>query len=268
MVRNLFTHKILLFFIIAPYLCCAQSELQLNGAYFGQNLYVLNPSLASDSSAFCVKAVYVNNKQTSDVVASNAFEIIFRHLNIKEGEKVNVRIVHHSHCQPKVINPEVLQVTANFSFTSPRFDRNTQELTWAVSGTVDSKPFLIEQFRWDKWIDVGELMPCDTLSENSYSYPVNFHSGHNTFRIRHIDNSGTERISRETRFFSRTEPVQLISTRVSDWIYFSEETLYEIYDEEGFFIIDGFGKDINVTDFERGRYWVNFDNQTEIVNKR
>jgi len=256
-----------LYFFSLSFLGIAQ-ELNISGTYQGQNLYVSNPTLENDTNKFCVKAVYVNNVKTQDVINSNAFEIDFSQINLAEDKAVDVRIIYHEGCKPTIVNPNVLQVSANFSITPPRVDRRSNLLTWSISGTLDENPFIVEQFRWEKWIQLGEVLPSDSVSANSYAYEVGFHSKQNTFRIRHIDISGVERISREGRYVSREEEITILSTRVSDWIYFSGETLYEVYDEKGIFILDGFGKDINVRDFERGRYWVNFDNRTEIVTKR
>jgi len=255
-------------YIIVLFTKLYTQEIHLEGIYNGTNLYVLNPSIETDSNLFCVKAVYVNNMQTADPIASNAFEIDFSLLQLKEGEKLNVRILHLSSCKPLIINPNAIKVSTAFSFTTPRIDRKNNELTWSVEGTIDSNPFLIEQFKWDKWVIVEKIYPGDSITFNNYRHEPIFHSNRNVFRIRHVDKTGFERISREVRFIARVEDVNIISNRVSEWIYFTKETQYEIYDEKGFFITEGYGKDIDIRELDKGRYWINFDNKTEIVVKR
>ncbi|MDD3875731.1 MAG: hypothetical protein PHT69_03865 [Bacteroidales bacterium] len=244
-------------------------EILLKGKYQGKNLYVINPSIVNDTTKFCVKAVYVNRVQTMDEINSNAFEIDFSLINIAEGADIEVLIVHEVDCLPEIINPNVIEISANFSISTPRIDRRTSLLNWTVTGTVDENPFIVEQFRFNKWIVLSEVEPIiDTAQVNTYTYAVSFHSKQNTFRIRHVDKSGIERTSRECRFFARADEITLLSTRVSEWIYFSAETFYELYDENGFFILDGFGKDIDVRELGRGRYYLNFDNRTEQITKR
>ncbi len=62
--------------------------------------------------------------------------------------------------------------------------------------------------------------------------------------------------------------MKLISSKVSDILKFSEETFYEIFDERGGFIRDGYGSEEDVSDLSKGKYWVNYDNKTEIFTKK
>jgi hypothetical protein len=76
----------------------------LEGNYQGKNLYVQNP-FAGSGVGFCVSNVTVNGNTTTDEIASSAFEIDFRNLQLKLGDKVIVKIEHKDDCKPKVLNP-------------------------------------------------------------------------------------------------------------------------------------------------------------------
>ena len=65
----------------------------LEGNYQGKNLYIQNP-FAGSGVGFCVQEVRVNGNVTTDEIASSAFEIDFRNLQLKVGDKVEVKITH------------------------------------------------------------------------------------------------------------------------------------------------------------------------------
>ena len=44
--------------------------------------------------------------------------------------------------------------------------------------------------------------------------------------------------------------------------------MYQIYNEEGYSILlSGVGSQIDMTSLPSGKYWVNYDNKTELVKK-
>jgi len=243
-------------------------EIILKGTYQGKNLYVLNSAVDLSKNIFCVKAVYVNDVITEDEINSNSFEIDFSNLKILQGQKVVVKILHKPDCKPEIINAFVLESATDFTISTPKIDKKTSKLTWSITGSVDDKPFIVEQFRWEKWIIVGEVQTKDSVGENNFTFEPKLNSKQNIFRIRHIDKSGNERISKDCKYFSKDEELYLLSNRVSDWLYFSSETLYEVFDEKGNFILDGYGKEVNFSDIEKGKYWVNYDNRTEVITKK
>jgi len=257
---------ILLLLIKSPLL--SAQEVIIKGTYHGKNLYVLNTSIDVEMDIYCVNAVYVNNILTNDETKSNSFEIDFANLNLNIGDKVTVKITHKPDCKPEVINANVLESSIDFTITSPKMDKKTLKMNWSINGIIDNSPFIVEQYRWDKWITIGEVKVKDSITANNFEAEVKFHSKNNTFRVRHIDKTGTERVSKECKYFNKDEELYLLSTRISDWLYFSGETIFEIYDEKGNFILDGYGKEVNISDLEKGKYFVNYDNRTEVINKR
>lgn len=243
-------------------------EIIIKGTYQGKNLYVLNTALDLSKDIFCIDAVYVNDILTEDEIKSNSFEIDFTNLKIAMGQAVTVKILHKTDCKPEIINANVLEASKYFTFTPPKIDKKTSKLCWSINGNIDDNPFIVEQYRWQKWVTVGEIQTKDSVSGNNYSFEPKFNSKQNIFRIRHVDKSGNEKISKDCKYFSKDEELYLLSNRVSDWLYFSSETLYEVFDEKGNFILDGYGKEVNFSDIEKGKYWVNYDNRTEVITKK
>jgi hypothetical protein len=255
---------ILLFFLlfIAGHLFA--QEITLKGNYYGFNLHVLNPG---NDGSFCVTAVLVNNTPSMDEINSNAFEIDFSLMNLKIGDPVAVVIKHKSGCKPEVINPKALQQSENVSFVSPKADK-AGKINWAIKGDLMDEPMIIEQFRWNKWIKIGELAPSDTIKKNTYSFETVTHSGINQFRILFNDENDNPVYSKIIKYTSRNPEITLESAKVSDKLLFSADTQYEIFDLKGNFISEGFGKEADVTDLEKGKYWLNFDNKSVNFTKK
>ena len=65
----------------------SNSVIVLEGNYQGKNLYVQNPYQNSSNVGFCVKEVRVNGAVTTDEITSSAFEIDFKALKLKIGDK-------------------------------------------------------------------------------------------------------------------------------------------------------------------------------------
>ncbi|MFT7155013.1 MAG: hypothetical protein ACI8Q1_000012 [Parvicella sp.] len=261
--KKLFAISIMLVSLIS----FAQNETFIvhEGHYQGKNLYVQNP-FAGSGVGFCVIKVSVNGDATTDQISSSAFEIDFANLNLKQGDPVVVKIAHKTDCQPKVLNPEVLRPKSTFATTSIKVESGNL-LKWCTTGESGKLTYLVEQYRWNKWIKVGEVDGIGTDAANCYEFQVELHSGTNKFRVKQIDYSGKPNISQSTSIESDNPKLKLIAERGSD-VEFTGETLYEIYDTYGNMVKKGYGKLIDCGNLEKGLYYVNYDNTTgDVWNK-
>lgn len=232
----------------------------LDGNYQGRNLYVSNP-YAGSGVGFCVYEVTVNDQVTTDEINSSAFEIDFKNFQFKMGDKIEVRIKHKDDCKPKVINPEVLKPKSTFEVTSLKVE-NDGTLKWTSKGETGKLPYIIEQFRWNKWVKVGEVEGVGTPQENDYSFKIAPHSGKNQFRVKQVDYTNQPRLSKPTNYMSPLQEVTFSPQKVSKELLFSEETMFEIYDQYGNVVKKGFGKKVDCTNLSKGVYYINYDNKT------
>mgnify|MGYP000936425097 CR=1 FL=1 len=240
-------------------------EIRLEGHYYGNNLYVMNPSLGD---GFCVTGVSVNGVSTRDEIRSNAFEIDFADLGLTNGTPVMVVISHHDGCTPKVTNPQVISADQFFSFVSIKMDRNNK-LNWEISGNTGTRPFVIEQFRWNRWAVVGEVAASDTAENGIYVATVSFHSGLNQFRVMRPDAYGQPVYSKVTKYNNTKQAaVELASSRVSQKLEFSAPTFWELYGLNGDYIAGGFDQEVDVSNLEKGKYFLNFDVQSVTISKK
>ena len=243
-----------------------QDTLILHGKYYEKNIYILNPSNEIDTS-FCVKKVLINDQPSKDELNSNSFEIDFSLLNIPVESALKIFIIYAKGCTPKILNPEVLQNQTTLSFVSSKVEKGGK-LVWLVTGDPKGS-FSIEQFRWKKWTNVGSVNFSDTIKKNTYSFDVKAHFGQNIFQITYTDSHGNEVSTKPIKYrVSTIKEIFLSSQKVNEEIIFSEETAYEIFDDKGNFIMEGFGKKVSINELQKGKYWVNYDNKTEIVTKK
>lgn len=246
----------------------ALSTLSIEGSYQGKNLYVQNPE-DGDGFGFCATKVTVNGDVMPGGTSSSAFEIDFSLFNIEIGEPVFIVIEHNDGCKPKILNPEVLLPRSTFKVSTMNIT-NTGKFNWKTTSEQGKLPFLIEQYRWNKWVEVGEVQGKGKSgsNENAYEFQVIPHSGENIVRVSQIDHSGSKKSSSEVKFQSTTAPVEKNPIKVKDVINFTSggkavETKYEIYDAYGNIVKKGFGSSVNCENLIKGAYYINFDSKTE-----
>jgi len=276
--RHFFNHWYLSLFLTCIfaisgqfYFCqSGESSVVIEGHYQGKNLYVQNP-FSGSGVGFCVIAVYVNDNVTTDQVNSSAFEIDFSNTTVEKSDPVTVRIQHKLDCQPKVLNPEVLRPKSTFE-NSEIFVNENKILKWKTTNEQGKLTYFVEQYRWNKWVKIGEVDGNGKVDENNYRFSVasHVHSGENKFRAKQVDYTGRPRPTKSTTYEDNEQMmVSLINPKVKKTLDFSENTLYEIFDTFGNLVKKGYGKIINIDNLPKGLYYVNFDNTTgEVVSKK
>ncbi len=241
-------------------------NLSIEGTYQGKNLYVQNP-MDDDGFGYCATKVTVNGDVMPGGTNMGAFEIDFANFNIAIGEPVFIVIEHHEGCKPKILNPEVLLPRSTFVVTAINVT-TTGKLTWTTTGEQGKLPYVVEQYRWNKWVTIGEVQGKGVSGTNSYEFSVTPHSGENTVRVVQVDHSGQKRTSKEVKFTSTVAVVTKSPAKVKDIINFSAngapvETRYEIYDAYGNIVKKGVGSSVNCQNLLSGAYYINFDNVNE-----
>jgi len=238
----------------------------LEGHYQGKNLYVQNP-FAGSGVGFCTFEVTINGEVTTDEVNSSAFEIDFANFQMKVGDPVIVKIKHKEDCKPKVLNPEVLKPKSTFEIVTMKISKDGN-FDWTTKSETGKLTFIVEQFRWNKWIKVGEVDGNGTVVENTYQFKITAHSGENKFRVKQIDYSGKPRYSQASRFISTIGEISFSPIKAKTEVIFTGETLFEVYDSYGNIVKKGFGEKVDVVNLKKGIYYLNYDNKTDTFVKK
>jgi hypothetical protein len=230
----------------------------IEGKYQDKNLYVQN-GYAGNGVGFCTYEVTINGKTSTDEVNSSAFEIDFVAFQIKPGTEVTVEIKHKDDCSPKILNPEALKPRATFEVVNINIDKNGL-LNWSTKNEMGSIPYVVEQFRWNKWIPVGEVKGGGEMDNNTYSFQTTAHSGENKFRVKQIGYGGVSKQSNAVTFVSTIGQPTYTMSKDDKMIQFSSETMYEVFDAYGNIIKRGFGNQLEISNLQKGNFYLCYDN--------
>jgi hypothetical protein len=262
MKRVLFTLSALLILSFAQ----ASGVIVIEGKYQNKNLYVQN-GFSGSGVGYCAYEVTINGRTTTDEVNSSAFEIDFSQFQIKPGTEVVVEIKHKEDCAPKILNPEVIKPKATFEVAAMNVTAEGL-LKWSTTNEMGSLPYIVEQFRWNKWIKVGEVEGKGTPSANEYSFKVTPHSGENKFRVKQVGYGGQNKVSQVVTLNSTLPQLTFSANKNYTDVMFSGDTMYEIYDAYGTILKKGYGTSVKMDNLPKGNYYLCYDNtMTELKKK-
>ncbi len=263
--------KIALILLFVLNFITIKASLSIEGFYQGKNLYVQS-SLCNDGFGYCATKVSVNGNTMVNHPENGAFEINFLNFNVKIGQALFIVIEHNDGCQPKIINPEVLLPNSTFIVEKISCTNNGL-LTWSTTGESGKLTYQIEQYKWNKWIVIGEVNGEGKKTSTSYSFVLLAHSGVNKIRVSQTDNSGVTRASKEIVFENKAikAPVLRTINNYKTVVFLVDnvktETKYEIYDAYGNIIKKGLNSEVDFSNLGKGIYYVNFDNKNEKIVK-
>lgn len=257
---------VLIFLFIISVFKGSASILILEGKFHRENIFVQN-FFGENGVGFCATEIKVNGKITTDEVNSSAFEIDFTALNILPGQKVIIEISHKSNCTPVVLNPEVLKPRATFEVVSMNIN-SAGILKWTTKNETGALPYIIEQFKWNKWVFVGEVQGIGSPDSHDYSFQISTHSGENKFRVKQVGLSITPKVSSAVIINSMTDKPSFMLTKDHKFIQYTNETAFEVYDAYGSIVKRGFGKQTTIDNLRKGKYYLCYDNQVVEFDKK
>lgn len=234
------------------------ATLVIEGKYQNKNVYVHN-GFGVGGVGFCTKEIKVNGNITTDEINSSAFEIDLKALHLKYGDNVTIEIVHNEGCTPKVLNMEDLKPKPTFEVIMMSITP-AGLLKWSSKNEMGALPFIIEQFKWNKWVPVGEVDGLGTPETHDYSFQVAMHSGENKYRIKQKGLNALTKMSKEVTVTSSINKPSFAIPKNNSSIDFSSETAYEVYDAYGVVVKKGFGKQVKIDNLTKGEYYLCYDN--------
>ena len=116
--------------------------------------------------------------------------------------------------------------------------------------------FIIEQYRWNKWVKIGEVDGEGNAKEHNYEFKITAHSGENKFRVKQVDYTGKPRLSQSATYNDANfSSISITNPKVKDDLEFTKETLYEIYDTYGNLVKKGFGRTIDIINLKINNFF-------------
>ncbi len=245
-----------------------ESIMKINFIYGGENMYVGSP-FEDEDNGFCVTKVEVNGISDTTTIKSSSFEIALRDFNFSFNDSVHVILHHHSGCIPKILNPECLN-THSESFRKIWVD--TMGILHFIpdSTLVFGKNFLVAQYRWNKWITIGDPIPVTQKNAGQeYKMDVNnYLFGDTVWFCIFVPLPDLGISSKKIRFVSdyKKPPIVFDSRSQCNHVSFSSETPWELFDSNGKFEMKGFGKEIDYSFLPEEQYFtMNYENVSTLL---
>lgn len=129
-------------------------------------------------------------------------------------------------------------------------------------------PFVLQQFKWGKWVDVVRVDGRGGPGERQYSAVMVPIPGENILRLTHLAPDGTLQVKGEARFSAEVPSVEFNYIQKQQKIEFSKRTQFEIVDAFGTVVLRGNGEQAVLRYLARGEYFVNFGARSETFKKR
>jgi hypothetical protein len=234
-------------------------KLEVDGHYQGRNIYVQNP-LSDSGTVYCIQKIIINSTSIP-LENTAAITIHLDSLHFKIGDSIHVEIYHHNNCLPKILIDNTDRKFL-FEVVSIGVD-SVAVLHWICKNEQEKYAFIIEQFKWNKWVKIGQVEGIGGTQENKYSFQTLPHSGKNQFRIKQTYVGNTSRYSRTVDYKAPDWDVKIMNNtyRIDRTITFSKETDYEVYDYKGDVVKRGRSNTIDLKGLAKGSYYLNYDNK-------
>ncbi|PCJ89106.1 MAG: hypothetical protein COA57_02520 [Flavobacteriales bacterium] len=239
----------------------------LEGNYHNKNLYVQN-DVSATGVGYCTYEVRVNGNVSTDEIHTSAFEIDLAQYNLPVGAPVTIIIKHKTNgCAPKVLNPEVLKPNPTFETTYINVN-DKGLLKWTTVNETSKLPFVIEQFKWNKWVKVGEVQGKGIPTTNFYSFKTDPIAGMNKLRVKQKGYIDKVRYTPSVSYNSLKSEISHLYIKKYNRLEFSEETSYEVYDKYGNLVKKGYGSKIEASNLKKDIYYVNYGNNMAEFKKK
>ena len=244
----------------------AEGTFIIEGKYLDQNIFLQN-SVCNSGVGFCAYEVRVNGNLITDNIQTSAFEIDFNNMEIQKGEKVFIEVKHKRECAIKLINPDALIPEPTFELVDLMISEEGM-LKWSTLNETNSLPFIIQQYRWNKWQNVGEVNGIGNTELSNYSFKVDFNSGNNKFRVVQKSKNGKLILSEEIYFNHSIPRLNFIYNKSNKQIVFTSATKFEIHDKYGVLMKRGYKDVVDVSNLIKDDYWLSYDNITEKFKRK
>ncbi|MDA3820782.1 MAG: hypothetical protein PF590_10010 [Candidatus Delongbacteria bacterium] len=239
---------------------------RVEGIFQGKNLFVQNSLVDDKKGEFCIKSVAINGEEIPDEVRSSAFVVSLDRMGLELGEKITIVFRHENNCAPLVINPEVLKPLSTYKIA--HHELKDGYLVFETTNESSKLSFFVEEYRWDRWLSIDEIMGEGGPGNNTYKVKIFPHKGINMYRMKQIDHMNRVHFSDTMEYQLDIETVKLKTPgRVTNEIVFSKETLYELYNSFGERVRFGGGAVIDVSDLPNDFYFLSFGNNVVEIEK-
>lgn len=245
--------------------------LVFSGNYQGNNVIVHNP-FDPCGVGFSIKRIEINGLLVPQNVYSSAFEIdLTGQTGLQLSDSVDITFWYADGAPPKLVGGSGFTPILNEEFLTLEISSKGL-LTFCTQMKTSEQALYVEQYRWNKWIRVGELLAGIEGEDNidCYQFQTHLVYGDNMFRVTtacdHYNYcaDGYGNISPVVKILSEKSPVNILKSK-EDEIVLNEPSMYEVFDTYGVLVKKGIAKEGFFDDLPTGLYYLNYDITTGVV---
>lgn len=251
--------------ILSQYL--SAGILVIEGEYQNRNIYIQN-SISYSGVGYSTYAVIINGMLSTDEINSDAFEISLDQFHFEVGAPVLIEIkFKNDGWVPKILNPDALLPSPTFETTNISIDNNGI-IEWSTTNENAKLLFIVEQFKWNKWVEVGQVDGKGSLTENYYQFQTSPHAGRNKYRLKQKGYMNKTKYSPSVSYNSLMREIAYIIYGEIEEIEFTEKTSFQVFDKYGNLIKKGYSNRINIGNIPKDTYYMNYGNTFTKFNKK
>ncbi len=224
------------------------------GVYQGRPIFIQN-TFDPIEKDFCIKEIKVNERLITFNKNISAIKVDFEKVDL--FAPVTIHITHKETCRPIIINPDAIFYHSIFSFSEINISDST--LTWSTLGEKEGGMFVVEKIDMGIWQEEAEVEATGSFENASYKHFPKIDEGSNKFRIKYLLPDGKYLYSREIDFHFYPDPVTFRPQKTDKMIFFSRPASFKIYDAGNTVVMDGVGKEADVSRLPRGSYVIYFN---------
>lgn len=230
----------------------------LAGVYQGKTLFIQNP-YNPNTGSYCIVRIAINNQPQMLNYKLSAIKLDFDGYDLYTP--VNITIYHgDTICRPAIINSEAVLFHTIFRFSEVSLADSS--LIWKTKGERGFGRFEVEKLVDGIWRGQETFKAQGTYEGAEYTYFPRMEEGHNKYRVRYNYPKGSRSshlYSMELDYDYYPEPVEFKPKSAKAKLFLSRNSPYEIYNARSELVLQGQGKEIDLTVLSRGQYVIYFD---------
>ena len=229
----------------------------VSGIYNEKNLYFYTPSCKISSDRDKVVAKF-KNKIVFESSQPKSFQVDLSKKGLVYGDIIELQLFYMG-CKPFLVNEESIEKRNSFKISDLQVS-DSGKVSFKTFNEIDKFPFIIQQYKWSKWVSVAKVRGEGGDSWKAYRVKSMITSGVNKFRVVRYNLWKPPTMSEEYIFTSLKESIDFNYDRNIKKVIFSDITSYEVKNEYGENVLTGLGDKIDMSELGKGLYFIAFDN--------
>lgn len=230
---------------------------EISGVYKEKNLYFFTPTCKTPVENELV-SVKFKGRIIFETKEPRSFQVDLSKEGLMYGDEINIQVLYKG-CKPFMVNDAAIEKRSSFKISDLQVS-DTGLVSFKAYNEVDKFPFIIQQYKWNKWTTVAKVDGQGGENWKAYQIVSSITSGENKFRVVRYNLWKPPTMSEEFIFASKKSKPSFTFDKKSKQVTFSSKTSFKVKNEFGENVIEGDGKSIDLSEMPKGIYYIAYDN--------